>query len=247
MNIDRIVVSFLAAAAILAAPTAYAMGNYPAVVPSGKVVTENRTATGFRGVRMNVPGTVVLRQAEAESVAIEADDNLMPEIETVVDRGSLEIRFRSKMNVLGRSTIRLLVSGPAFDSLAILGSGEIIAESLKSPALSVSISGSGDVKIARLEAGTLTTSIAGSGDVKLAGRADEVTVKIAGSGDVVAGSLDSKRAKVSISGSGNAVLLARESLDVSIAGSGDVRYHGDPAVTRKIAGSGSVKRLGPAP
>lgn len=247
MRPNRIAVTFIAAAAILAATATNAMGNFPAVVPSGKVVTESRPATGFKGIRMNVPGTVVLRQGEPESVSIEADDNLMPEIETVVDRGSLEIRFRSKMNVVGRPTIRLLVTGPAFDSLAILGSGEIIGESLKSSALSVSIAGSGDVRIARLEAGTLSTSIAGSGDLKLAGRADEVAVKIAGTGNVVAGSLDAKRAKVSISGSGNAVLLVRESLSVSIAGSGDLRYHGDPALTSKIAGSGSIKRLGPAP
>ncbi len=247
MNPRLFLPATIVASAFLAAPAASAMGGSPGVVPSGKIAMETRAVSGFTGIRLKVPGTVVLRQAETQSVSIEADDNLLPEIATVVERGSLEIRFRSRMNVVRRPTIRLLVTGPAFDSLAIAGGGEIITEALKSNALSISISGAGDVKIARLEAGTLAAAIAGSGDVKVAGRADEVTVKIAGSGDVVARSLDAKRATVSISGSGDAALLVRDTLSVSIAGSGDVRYHGDPAVTRKIAGSGSVTRLGPAP
>lgn len=237
--------AFAAASAVSFASSASA-GSIP-LAASGKVVTETREATGFSGVRLALPGTVVLRQAGTHAVSVEADDNLLPEIETVVEKDSLVIRFRRGVSVTGRSTLRLLVTAPAFSALAISGSGEILAESLKSPQLSISIAGNGDARIARLETGSLTAAIAGSGDVKVAGRADDVTVKIAGSGDVVAGSLDAKRAKVSVSGSGDAELMVRENLSVSIAGSGDVRYHGDPEVTRKVAGSGSVKRLGPAP
>ena len=234
-------------AALLAPPAALALFDPIVLAPSGKVVAETRGAKGFAGIGLAIPGTVVLRQAPAESVTIEADDNLLPEIETVVEGGSLKIRFKRNLRVTGRPTIRILVSGPVFDSLSVSGSGDILAEALEAGALGVSIAGSGDVKIARLEAGTLKISIAGSGDVQVAGRADEMTAKIAGSGDIAAGTLDAKRASVSISGSGDVMLRVRDSLAVSIAGSGDVRYHGDPAVTKKIAGSGSLKRLGPAP
>lgn len=244
----RFALACIALSAFCAAPPATnASAGLTPVVASGKVVAETREASGFSAVRLALPGTVVLRQADTHLVSVEADDNLLPEIETVVERESLVIRFRRGINPTGRATIRLLVSAPSFSALSIAGSGEIVAESLRTPALSISIAGSGDAKIDRLEAESLTAAIAGSGDVKVAGRADELSLKIAGSGDVVAGSLDTKRAKVSVSGSGDAVLLVRESLSVSIAGSGDVRYHGDPQVTRKVAGSGSVKRLGPAP
>ena len=239
---------FLAALMACAALATSAAGLFGVtdIVASGKVANEKRTASGFSGIRLAVPGTVVLRQAEAESVSIEADDNLLPEIATVVEDNSLAIRFKRPLIVKGHPTIRLLVTGPRFDSLAISGGGEIITEALKSHALSISIAGSGEVKIARLDADALTAAIAGSGAVKAAGRADKLTLKIAGSGDMVAGSLAAKRAKVSISGSGDATLRVSETLKVSIAGSGDVRYYGDPVVKRSLSGNGSVKRLGPA-
>ncbi|MBL0141249.1 MAG: DUF2807 domain-containing protein [Betaproteobacteria bacterium] len=237
----------LAALTLGAAPAALALFGSTSITASGKVVTESRPAKGYTGIGVSVPGTVVLRQGPSESVTLDADDNLMPEIETAVERGSLKIRFKRPLDISGKSTIRILVTGPAFDSLAVSGSADVVSEALKARSLEVAIAGSGDVKIARLDVDTLRLSIAGSGDFQAAGRAGELSATIAGSGDIGAGRLECRRVSVSIAGSGDATFWARESLDATIMGSGDVRYHGDPAVTRKIAGSGSLKRLGSAP
>lgn len=231
---------------LLAAVAAHALFE-TTIAPSGKVVSETRNPQGFSGIAVAVPGTVVVRQGEPAAVAIEADDNLLSEIETVVERAVLRVRFKRNLAVAGHATIRLLVTSPAIESLAVAGGGDIVAESIRSPSLALSVAGSGDVRIARLEAQSLKASIAGSGDIAVAGRATEVSVKIAGSGDVKAGRLEGQRAQVSISGSGNASVWARDSLHASIAGSGNVRYYGDPAVTKKIAGAGSIQRLGREP
>lgn len=217
------------------------------IVPSGKVAQESRVVSGYTGIAVAVPGTIVVRQGDYAPIAIEADDNLLPEIETVVEGGTLKIRFKRKLDVTGRATIRLLVTGPTIESLAVAGSGDILAEALKSQALSVSVAGSGDVKIARLDAQALKASVAGSGDIKVAGRAAEVNLTVAGSGDVEAERLESRRARVSIAGSGDVSVWALESLEATVAGSGDIRYYGDPSISSKVAGSGSLKRLGRAP
>mgnify|MGYP000090613641 FL=1 len=196
---------------------------------------------------VSLPGTVVVRQAENAPVAIEADDNLMPEIETVVERGVLRIRFKRNLNVTGRPTIKVLVTNPAIESLSVAGSGDVLSESIKARAMEVSVAGSGDVRIARLEADSLAASVAGSGDVKVAGRAAEVKGGTAGSGAAGADRLEARKAKVSIAGSGDVSLWVAETLDASVAGSGDIRYYGDPALTKKVLGSGSLKRLGRAP
>ena len=246
MNRRPALQALLASFVALAAVPAQALWD-ATIAPSGKVATEARPAGTFRGIALGIPGTLVVRQGEPAAVSIEADDNLLPEIETVVEQGVLKVRFKRKLSVSGRSTIRLLVTNPVIDSLAVSGSGDILSESIRSATLDLAVSGSGDVRIAKVEAQSLKVSIAGSGDVKLAGSAGEVTAKIAGSGDIAAARLESRRAKVSIAGSGDVALWVRESLEVSIAGSGDVKYHGDPAVTKKVAGSGSVTRVGTAP
>jgi hypothetical protein len=233
------------ALALLAAPSAFA-GATP-VVASGKVASESRPAPAFTGIDLSLPGKVEVTQGSPASVTVDADDNLLPEIETAVEGGKLKIRFRRPVNVAGKATLRVKVTAPRIDSLAVAGSGDIVAGTLTGPALSLSVGGSGDVSVADVQVEALRVAIAGSGDVKAAGRATELAAKIAGSGDLEAARLDCRRATVSLAGSGDATVWASESLEVSIAGSGDVRYHGDPKVRKSIAGSGSVTRLGPAP
>jgi hypothetical protein len=246
MNERRAILAGLAALALLATPAANAQFGATTIVASGKVGTETRSATGFTSIALSLPGKVELRQGSPIAVTVEADDNLLPEIETVVDGGKLRIRFHRNLNVMGKATLRVKVTAPQIDALSIAGSGDISTQALATPALAVAVSGSGDMNLSGLETESLKVAISGSGDVKATGRATELAAKISGSGDIDAGGLESRRVTLSIAGSGDATVRAREKLDVSIAGSGDVRYHGDPAITKRIAGSGALKRLGPA-
>lgn len=241
MNVRRALIATAAALALSAVPVAYAWGD-AALVPSGKVRQESRAVAGFTGIGLSLPGKVELRQGSPESVTVAADDNLLPEIETVVEDGKLKIRFARRISVVGNSNIHVTVTAPRFESIAVAGSGDVVSAALASPALSLAISGSGDIKLENLQVDTLKASIAGSGDIRTGGKAGEVTAKIAGSGEFHGGKLEADRARVSIAGSGDVTVRAKETLDVSIAGSGDVRYHGDPKVKRSVAGSGRVVR-----
>ena len=226
------------------AGTAAAWGT---LVGSGNLQTESRAVSGFTGIGLSIPGRVEITQGDRESLSITADDNLLAEIETVVERGTLKIRFRNSTSVSRIKQIRIAITAKAIDSLTVSGSGDIVAASLRTGELKVAISGSGDVKLSALTATAVTVSIGGSGDFSADGKADSLTANIAGSGDVKAGKLAAQSVKVSVAGSGDAVVWARDDLNVSVVGSGDVRYYGDPSVQRSIVGSGSVKRLGATP
>jgi hypothetical protein len=239
-----LIAAFVALATIATTPT-YAWGD-ASIQPSGKVRQEERAVTGFNGLAVGVPGRVELRQGTPEAVTVEADDNLLPEIQTVVERGKLMIRFARKLSVGGKPAIRITVTAPRIESISVSGSGDVVAASLAVPTLAIAVSGSGDVKLDNVQVDTLNASVAGSGDIRAGGKATEIVAKIAGSGDIDVGKLEARRVTVSIAGSGNASVRASESLSVTIAGSGDVRYHGDPTVKKSVAGSGKVVRAGPA-
>ena len=217
------------------------------LIGSGKVQTESRAISGFTGIALSLPGKVELTLGDRESVSISADDNLLAQIETVVERGTLKIRFRDATNVSRFKQIRIAITAKSIDSLAVKGSGDILAPALRVGELKVAISGSGDIKLTALSATALSVSIGGSGDFSADGKADSLTANIAGSGEIKAGKLAAARVKVSVAGSGDATVWARDDLSVNVAGSGDVRYYGDPTVQRSIVGSGSVKRLGATP
>lgn len=238
-------------AALALAATAVALASragfgWSAVRGNGVRRTETRNLSGFTGIAMAVPGQLELRLGASEGVTIEADENLLPLIETTVSRGTLEIRTRRGEDI-DPTVLRIVVQARQVEQLSLAGSGSISADPLKAPTLKVDVSGSGSVSLQHAELDELSVSMAGSGSANFAGRARTLKVSVAGSGNVSAARLQADDAKVSMAGSGLATVSARTSLKASIAGSGTVRYHGDPKVERSIAGSGDIQRIGPLP
>lgn len=230
----------------LTASAAWAWTSSRTIQGSGQVVTVNRNVSGIRGVSVELPAEVTLVQGATEGVTLETDDNLVSLVETVVEDGQLRIRKADKHGDLRTKSLRLTITAPSFERLAVSGSGSLRAQALKVTTLKASVAGSGQVRIDHLDADTFKASIAGSGDMDVAGRADKTELSVAGSGDYRAAKLLARQVKVSVAGSGDAVVAAQESLAISVAGSGDVRYYGEASVTQSIAGSGSVRHLGKA-
>jgi len=208
---------------------------------------EARGVSGFTGLSLRAPVNVDLVQGDSEGLVLEGDPDAIARIETVVENGTLKIRYSAHEHAWNLAKIRAHVRMKTVESLAIAGSGDIAAQSLRAKDLRVSISGSGDVRIGALAADHLSASISGSGDLSVAGKAERTETSIAGSGDLKAARLESREARVSIAGSGDATVWAKDQVSVSIVGSGDVRYYGDPRLERSVAGSGSVQRLAAAP
>ena len=244
----RSLLLLVASSAVAGATLAHAdWFSGPTIRGSGVVQSETRDVGTFTGVALAISALVEVRNGAKDTVSVDADDNILPLIETVVENGTLQIRFKDKVSSIRAKAIRIAVTARTIDKLLVSGAGDIRADALKSAAFAARISGSGDIRIVKLDSSSLQASISGSGDLTVGGQVDSLQASIAGSGNLKSGNLEAKRATVKIAGSGYAKLWARETLAVSIAGSGDVDYYGDPAVTQSTAGSGSLKRLGAAP
>jgi hypothetical protein len=223
------------------------LAAHAATTGSGKSATEAREASGFAAISLRGDIDLVVRQGAREAVQVTADDNLLPLLQTVVegsgDQGTLVIQWPRGETIRSRTKAVVTVTVKTLGAVASSGSGDIVVESLKTPALVLSISGSSDARLNRIEAGQIRVSIAGSGDVTASGMAGQFRLSIAGSGDVRASELAADDVDISIAGSGNATVHAGKTLAVSIAGSGDVEYVGAAAITRsRVAGSGRVRQ-----
>ena len=210
---------------------------------------ETRTIAGFSGIALAVPAKLEVVQGDTESLVLEGPEDILADIETVVrSDGVLAIRRRTGGSwSLRGNDLRIVANMKRVESLAIAGSGDIHAKTLRGPRLALAITGSGNIGLPSIETDEAEVSINGSGDVRLAGRAAALSSHIAGSGDLRADKLEARKATVHIAGAGDAALWVRDSLKVRIAGSGDVRYYGDPSIEKRVMGSGSVKRLGSSP
>lgn len=216
----------------------------PAVDGSGTAAADTREVSGFRAVSFAIPGELTIVRGDAEGVRIEADDNLLPLIETRVRDGVLEIRSGAG-RLEPRSPLRVWVTARALEAVTAAGSGSVEAHGLRGGELALTVAGSGSVRAHDLQADLLRSEVAGSGSVEVAGRAPRQVITIAGSGGLDALGLESDVVDARIAGSGSARVHARERISARIAGSGSVLYRGDPEVSATRAGSGSVRRLEP--
>ena len=211
---------------------------------SGHVVKDQRDVRGFREVRFTSSGEVILEQTGTEGLEIEADDNLLPRITTVVEGGRLVIGVERGVSLAPTTTIRYRLNVKEIDGIELSGSGTITTSNLRSDRMRLDLSGSGEIRIGGLSANSLEASVSGSGDIEVPGRVTSQEVEISGSGDFDSGGLESDTVKVSISGSGDATVWARQRLTARISGSGDVDYYGEPEVTKHVSGSGGVRGRG---
>ena len=215
---------------------------------SGRIVKQVRQVGSFNGLSLGLPGHVELRIGNSEGITIEADDNLLPLVETVVEGGTLKIRPTKRNLNLQSKSIRVVVQARSIERLALGGAGSIDADALRARKLDIDLGGSGSINLKGVESETMAVSLGGSGDLQAArGTIGNLTVAIGGSGDVDLAHGQTRSASVTIAGSGEATVWPRNALSATIAGSGDVNYYGDPQVSKSTVGSGGVRRVGASP
>ena len=233
------------AAPALASPLDWISGN--SIQGSGKLQKQTREVGSFHGVALNVPGTVELRIGNTDNVTIEADDNILPLIETAVENGTLRIRPAKRNANFRQSSLTIVIQARQVERISVGGSGSITATGLRAEKLRFDVGGSGSIDARELDSRAVAVAIGGSGNFKADGATEQLSVAIGGSGGVEAGKLAAGTVQASIGGSGTAVVWARQTLAASIGGSGDIEYYGDPQLSRSVHGSGSVHRIGAAP
>ncbi len=196
--------------------------NSNAVRGSGNAKTESRAVASFSKIDLTGAPDVEVTVGPATSVELTADDNLLPMIETTVSGETLKIGSKGSYSTsLG---VKVKITVPSLDALAI--------------------SGSGNVHVKGLKTGEMEVKIAGSGNITLTGGVDRLRVHILGSGDVRATDLAAKDVQVSVTGSGDAAVRASEQLDARVTGSGSVRFAGNPPQVQKhVTGSGDIGPL----
>jgi hypothetical protein len=247
MNLTRPAAAFaLFAFPLLCSLVLAPVAALAATTGSGRSASETRSLGDFQAVSLNGSIDIVVRQGAQQQVQVQADDNLLPLLETSVESGkngqTLQVRWKKGESIYHRGKVLVTVVVPKLSGLASSGASDMRVEAFTTPALQVSLSGSGDARLDGLNTEDLSISISGSGDVSGKGSATKLSVSIAGSGNVKFDAMRADDVQVAIAGSGDALVNAQRTLNVRIAGSGDVSYVGNAALKSSVAGSGSVSR-----
>jgi hypothetical protein len=213
---------------------------------SGHVLAETRKVSGFDSVSVSYPAQVLIRQGSTESLKIEAEDNLLPNLKTQVKNGTLEIFYRREngKHVNPTKTVKITIVAQDLNDVEFTSAGELIIENFETNSLDVSLSGAGNVNLNEVAVEELTMSLSGAGSAAASGTTDSLDVSISGFGDFRGKELHGKNARVDISGAGSATVWVDDDLTAQVSGAGSVGYYGSPSVNRQISGVGGVNHLG---
>jgi len=213
------------------------------IVGKGPVVTETRQTASFDGLDLKIDANLYFTQDPVFKVELQAQENVLDEIETTVINNSLQIRFRhSNTRIHSNDGISIYVSGPDVRSFTVDGSGYLEAPAPITPAnLGLQVNGSGSIRINNAATTQVDAGIDGSGHITVSsGSGNTANVRISGSGLLDVSGIMVKDADASINGSGNIKVFATQNLHASIRGSGSIIYKGNPVVSTHITGSGTV-------
>lgn len=213
----------------------------------GNLKKESRPVESFTGVSANGPLDVQISYGTSETLQVEADENLLPYIETKVEGGKLTVRPKDHVNLKSRLRMVVYISMTDIKLLHESGSGNITGSGAfrSDGKTDIKVSGSGDIKLDFDSFDDMDLAVSGSGNINLKGKkAGDVAAAISGSGNIDCINVPCDNAKAKISGSGNIKVNAQKSIDASISGSGNVYYKEDvDNINSKISGSGKVKKI----
>ena len=167
-----------------------------AVPGSGDPAEETREVSDFRKVDMGAVGTLYIEVGDREALRVEADDNVLPYLETEVRGDTLKITTRDMVGILPKEPIYYHLTVKTLDEIVLSGLGSIeVPEPIEVPTLAVRISGGGSVELEDLRAETFDADLTGLGDLYIdEGRVEAQDVLISGGGNYRARGLDSEQA-----------------------------------------------------
>ena len=212
---------------------------------SGAIASEARAIEGVRGVTLATLGELIIELGEDEGLTIEAEENLLPYLETTVRGGMLTIGSREGVSLSPSETVTYYLTVTGLDSLAVSSSGNIEAPPLGGERFTVESSSSGDIHVQGVNAERLDVKIDSSGDIVVdGGQVGHEEIRIHSSGAFNADDVQCESANVEITSSGNARIWVRDSLDADLSSSGDLNYYGEPEVSQSTSSSGQLISMG---
>jgi hypothetical protein len=214
---------------------------------SGHIITEKREVSNFHAVKLSALGNLNITQGTAESLTIQADDNLIEMIKTDVVNGVLEISFDKNVwtsYYMSGESIKFDLTAVNLDSVSFAGAGKMNIEDLNVPSLAISLTGAGSLTLENLTTDQLSVLLSGAGSLSADGHVTSQTIHLGGVGSFQAADLKSSNAHIALSGLGSATVWVIDALDVEISGAGSVSYYGKPAITKNITGLGSLTNKG---
>jgi len=210
----------IAIALTLAFSALFVLSGCHGVRGSGVRKIEKRDLTAFNSIETSGAFEVEVNCQKPASLEIEADDNILPLVQTEVRGSVLHVSTTKGYNSSGGIVLRITV--PDLESVKSTGAGKFRVSDVKNDSFEVQSTG--------------------AAQVVATGQSKSVKIRSTGAGKIDAHSLRAETADVDVTGAASVDVYATDQLDVRVSGAGRVTYSGNPKVNKRISGAGQVTK-----
>jgi hypothetical protein len=188
---------------------------------SGKVATDKRDVKGFTSVDVRGVFQVEIVSGKDFSVEVQADDNILPLIETNVSGSTLQIDLKDKAST--RSDMVVRISAPNIERVETTGAAKVTASGIKNDSFSISTTG--------------------ASKVYLTGETASLDIDVTGASLVDAEQLNATIANIQASGASKINVNVSGELHSEASGASRIVYSGDPkTIDNHQSGASSISK-----
>lgn len=211
---------------------------------NGNIQTIEKSVSSFKEVEANGDIKLIVIQGDLKPVKLEGDENILSYIDVIQEGDKITIQPRHGVNLDPSGDLKVYVTSPAYKSIEVSGSSDIIGQNKISGTddLNLQASGAGDIKM-EVDAPKITAGISGSGSISLRGQTKDLAIDLSGAGHAYCYELLTENTTVQISGAGSAQVYASLKLNAEVSGAGNISYKGNASVSQQISGAGSVNKV----
>jgi hypothetical protein len=195
-------------------------GCHVGVHGSGVRKTEKRDLPAFTSIETSGAFEVEVVCQKPASFELEADDNLLPIVQTEVRGGVLHVTSTRGYNSRGGIVLRITV--PDLEAIKSTGAGKIHVSDVKND--------------------TFEIQSTGATEMVISGQSKSVKIGSTGAGKIDAHNLRATNAEVKVTGAAEVGVYATDELNVTVSGAGRVTYSGNPQVNKHVSGAGQVTK-----
>ncbi len=221
------------------------MATIPATL-TAQSVTESRQVGPFNGVEASSVFRVSVTQNDEYFLEIEAPEEHMEYIETIVKDGILFIDYGRSFRNLRNLEVR--VTAPEYIYLHAGGTSSINStNTLSAPAMQLKVSGAASMEVS-LIADHLISTVSGASNLTVSGEALLHELTVSGVSGIRAFELETSTTDAKSSGTSSARIRVQDALTAQASGTSGIIVRGNPAVADyTTSGTASVRGVNATP
>lgn len=212
---------------------------------SENVVKEQREIGHFTEIKTSSAIHVYLTQGKAESLQVEAEENIIPYIETKVVKNCLIISLngnRKHKNLSTNKPMNVYVSVPNLEKIEASSASHIYGTNeWKATDLEIEISSAAQLDM-NLEVNRLDLEVTSAAKAQLAGKGNLLDAEVNSAAYLDAEKFIVSKADIEVSSAGKATIYVADELEYEISSMGKLDYYGNPHILKAESNSGARHR-----